>query len=54
MLTSLLTVGEDVEFDLQINEEKGKPFAVNVTGPGGAEVMGLPRTQPRSNNRRDD
>ena len=37
-----LMEGEDVEFDVQSDPEKGKTFASNVTGPNGAYVQGAP------------
>lgn len=38
-----LREGEDVEYEVEENKEKGKIFAVNVTGPDGAYVQGTPR-----------
>lgn len=35
--------GESVEFDISEDKNRGKKFAVNVTGPGGAFVQGAPR-----------
>eukprot|EP00401_Gymnodinium_catenatum_P022514 CAMPEP_0117469612 /NCGR_PEP_ID=MMETSP0784-20121206/6784_1 /TAXON_ID=39447 /ORGANISM="" /LENGTH=85 /DNA_ID=CAMNT_0005263663 /DNA_START=97 /DNA_END=354 /DNA_ORIENTATION=+ len=35
--------GEPVEFDVMMDEAKGKTFATNVTGPNGAHVEGQPR-----------
>lgn len=35
-----LEEGEQVEFDREMNPEKGKPKAVNVTGPNGDYVKG--------------
>jgi len=40
-----LEEGEQVEFDREMNPEKGKPKAVNVTGPQGDYVKGAPRQQ---------
>ena len=41
-----LAEGEEVEFDIGEDEKrKGKKFAVNVTGPGGAFVQGAPRRE---------
>eukprot|EP00967_Tisochrysis_lutea_P002784 scaffold3372_cov29-Tisochrysis_lutea.AAC.1 len=37
-----LLVGESVEFEAQAGNVAGKLEAVNVTGPGGAEVIGQP------------
>merc|ERR1712098_391445 len=44
-----LEEGEKVEFDREMNHEKGKERAVNVTGPNGNFVKGAPR-QPRYDN----
>jgi len=41
-----LEEGEKVEYDREMNHEKGKAKAVNVTGPGGQYVKGAQR-QPR-------
>merc|ERR1712098_381432 len=41
-----LEEGEKVEFDREMNPEKGKERAVNVTGPNGNFVKGAQR-QPR-------
>jgi len=38
-----LDEGEKVEFVREMNAEKGKPKAINVTGPQGAHVKGAPR-----------
>ena len=38
-----LAENEDVEFD--VNEENGKRFAINVTGPNGAFVQGAARRE---------
>mmetsp|Transcript_47059 Transcript_47059/g.102410 ORF Transcript_47059/g.102410 Transcript_47059/m.102410 type:complete len:116 (+) Transcript_47059:82-429(+) len=38
-----LADGEEVEFDLEMDEKKGKQMAVRVTGPGGAQVKGSQR-----------
>jgi cold shock CspA family protein len=38
-----LAEGEDVEFEIETNREKQKPYAVNVTGPHGANVLGAPK-----------
>ncbi|CAE8582196.1 unnamed protein product [Polarella glacialis] len=40
-----LAQGEQVEFDLEDDTRKGGKKAVNVTGPGGANVQGAPRQQ---------
>ena len=51
----ILTVGESVEFDMEMNEEKGKPYAANVTGPDGVDVLGVQRdefSEPRGEPRR--
>jgi cold shock CspA family protein len=32
--------GEDVEFDLESDPQRGKSYAVNVTGPNGEYVIG--------------
>ena len=47
--------GEQVEFDIQINEDKGgKKFAANVTGPDGGVPEGCQRKGPgRSEGGRD-
>eukprot|EP00927_Polykrikos_kofoidii_P016437 TRINITY_DN1743_c0_g1_i1.p1 TRINITY_DN1743_c0_g1~~TRINITY_DN1743_c0_g1_i1.p1 ORF type:complete len:142 (-),score=32.80 TRINITY_DN1743_c0_g1_i1:163-588(-) len=41
-----LADGEEVEFDLQVDESRGKTSAVRVTGPGGAAVQGSARPPP--------
>ena len=40
-----LADGETVEFDISEDKNRGKKFAVNVTGPGGAFVQGAPRRE---------
>jgi len=40
-----LMVGEAVEFEVEFGRGTGKLEAVRVTGPGGAEVVGQPRTR---------
>ena len=40
-----LAEGEEVEFDIEEDKNKGKKFATNVTGPGGAYVQGAPRRE---------
>eukprot|EP00121_Abeoforma_whisleri_P002672 Awhi_evm1s2404 len=40
-----LAEGESVEYDLEVDDRSGKEKAVNVTGPGGADVMGAQRQQ---------
>jgi protein lin-28 len=40
-----LAEGEKVEFDREMNHEKGKERAINVTGPAGQYVKGAPREQ---------
>jgi len=40
-----LAEGEKVEFDREMNHEKGKERAINVSGPGGVVVKGAPREQ---------
>eukprot|EP00591_Stephanopyxis_turris_P010253 CAMPEP_0195516778 /NCGR_PEP_ID=MMETSP0794_2-20130614/8581_1 /TAXON_ID=515487 /ORGANISM="Stephanopyxis turris, Strain CCMP 815" /LENGTH=75 /DNA_ID=CAMNT_0040645451 /DNA_START=202 /DNA_END=429 /DNA_ORIENTATION=+ len=37
-----LADGESVEFQTEIDEGNNKVKAINVTGPGGAEVQGAP------------
>jgi len=44
-----LDEGEKVEFTREMNPEKGKPKAVDVTGPNGDFVKGAPREQPQYN-----
>eukprot|EP00600_Ochromonadales_sp_CCMP1393_P005151 CAMPEP_0174963676 /NCGR_PEP_ID=MMETSP0004_2-20121128/5460_1 /TAXON_ID=420556 /ORGANISM="Ochromonas sp., Strain CCMP1393" /LENGTH=123 /DNA_ID=CAMNT_0016212323 /DNA_START=163 /DNA_END=534 /DNA_ORIENTATION=- len=46
-----LAEGEDVEYDLSEDVEKGKTFASNVTGPNGSYVQGAPRRDPRDDMR---
>ena len=41
-----LAEGEDVEYDIAEDPQKGKKFASNVTGPAGAYVQGAPRREP--------
>ena len=36
----LFSVGEDVEYEVHFDEQTRKSYAANVTGPGGAEVLG--------------
>lgn len=38
-----LAEGEEVEFDIGEDPQKGKKFATNVTGPNGGFVQGAPR-----------
>jgi len=38
-----LADGEEVEFDLELDEKKGKTRAANVTGPNNADVQGVGR-----------
>ena len=38
--------GEKVEFKVETSEDTGKRYAVEVTGPGGAEPKGAPRRSP--------
>jgi len=38
-----LAEGEEVEFEIVNDEEKGKTYATNVTGPDGSYVQGAPR-----------
>lgn len=40
-----LAEGEPVEFDIAEDPNKGKKYAANVTGPGGAYVQGAPRKE---------
>jgi cold shock CspA family protein len=35
--------GEEVEFDVATDEKKNKPYAINVTGPNGSDVLGSER-----------
>ena len=45
-----LADGEDVEFEIRINEERGgKKYAANVTGPDGANVLGSVKQQTTRN-----
>ena len=37
--------GEQVEFKVEISKRSGKPAAVDVTGPGGANVVGKTKQQ---------
>ena len=37
--------GEQVEFKVEISERSWKPAAVDVTGTGGANVVGKPKQQ---------
>lgn len=39
-----LADGEEVEFDV-VQDNRGRSKAANVTGPGGADVKGVPRDQ---------
>ena len=39
--------GEKVEYDVEQDDTKGKPRAVNVTGPDGANCKGAPRRRRR-------
>ena len=50
-----LTEGEDVEYDIVIDSNKGdKKSAANVTGPDGGNVIGTPRRDAQPRSRRDD
>jgi len=42
-----LADGEAVEYELETNPENGKTRAVNVRGPGGAAVQGVPKGKGR-------
>lgn len=42
-----LADGEDVEYDLVDDAQKGKKYAANVTGPNGSFVQGAPREAPQ-------
>jgi cold shock CspA family protein len=42
-----LADGEDVEYDVETNPENQKARAVNVRGPGGAAVQGVPKGKGR-------
>jgi cold shock CspA family protein len=35
-----LAEGEEVEFDIETDSQRGKSFAINVTGPNGDYVIG--------------
>ena len=39
--------GEKVEYDVEDDAAKGKPRAINVTGPDGANCKGAPRRRRR-------
>ena len=43
-----LAEGETVEFNVEVDSNKGKTFASNVTGPDGSYVQGAPRQSGRS------
>ena len=43
----LVGVGEKVEYDVEDDAAKGKPRAINVTGPDGANCKGAPRRRRR-------
>jgi len=45
-----LEEGEHVEFDREMNPEKGKPKAVNVTGPSGDFVKGAQQQERQDYN----
>lgn len=47
-----LAEGEDVEFDIAVDDKTGKKFASNVTGPAGAFVQGAPRKERSFDNNR--
>ena len=49
------TVGEDVEFDIEVNEhDESKRSAKDVTGPNGADVLGGIRPpRPEGSDRRE-
>ena len=41
-----LRINEDVEFDVETNKnDPSKTYAVNVTGPGGADVVGTSKEE---------
>ena len=42
-----LADGEEVEFSITLDENRGKKNASDVTGPNGAPVKGAPRVDPR-------
>ncbi len=45
-----LADGEDVEFDINTDPEKGRKFATNVTGPNGVYVKGSEKKDFQNNN----